>query len=318
MTLLSIRDLDVWYRQRGQQLHVLERINLSFERGSFTAVIGESGCGKSTLMSAILGTLASNAITSKKAQIDFNGQNLIDLSNEEIRLFRWQEIAMVFQAAQNALSPTLTIQEQLCDSIFDHRSISRAGALEVATQWLQKVRMDPKRTLPSYPHQLSGGMRQRVMIALAMVLDPDIIILDEPTTALDVITQRYIFDILRQLHQESQTMILVTHDLSSAQELADTVIVMYGGCVMEQAPAEEFFKQPRHPYSQGLLDALPRLDGEQVERQAIAGYPPDLSAKPSGCVFHPRCPIAEDRCRTETPRLSGESWLSACHLRPGV
>lgn len=317
--LVEIRQLKIDYRLRGRLLHVVENVSLNFAKGSFTAVIGESGCGKTTLMSAVLGTLAGNAIVDKASEVRFQGQNVLWLKSEELRLYRWQQVSMVFQAAQNALSPTLTIQEQLCDSILDHRSISRAGALEIASRWLQRVRLDPKRILPAYPHQLSGGMRQRVMIALAMVLEPDLIVLDEPTTALDVITQRYVFDILKELHAgQSQTMILITHDLASAQELADTVVVMYGGCVMEQAPAVEFFGQPRHPYSEGLLNALPRLEGEQIQHTAIPGHPPDLAAKPSGCVFHPRCPLAEERCRVETPLLSGERWLSACHLRPGT
>ncbi|PKL78831.1 MAG: hypothetical protein CVV27_02775, partial [Candidatus Melainabacteria bacterium HGW-Melainabacteria-1] len=169
----------------------------------------------------------------------------------------------------------------------------------------------------AYPHQLSGGMRQRVLIAMALLMEPELILLDEPTTALDVITQRYIFDILREIHQGlGTTLILITHDLAAAAELADEVVVMYAGRIMEQSPAAQFFSQPLHPYSEGLLRALPSLSGDTSQRAPIPGHPPDLAAKPSGCVFHPRCPIAEEICKVKVPVLArtGES-LAACHLR---
>jgi peptide/nickel transport system ATP-binding protein len=318
MSLLSLKNLSIDYQVRGRLLHVVENVNLSFASGSFTAIIGESGCGKTTLMSAVLGTLANNSRVSPQAEVIFKGQQVLALSKEAQRLYRWKAVSMVFQAAQNALSPTLTIGEQLCDSLFDHRSISKTGALEIAAERLREVRLTPERIFPAYPHQLSGGMRQRVMIAMAMILQPDLMLLDEPTTALDVITQRYIFDILKDLHHQGQTMILITHDLASAQELADTVVVMYGGQIMEQAPAEGFFSGPRHPYSEGLLNALPRVQDAPREHTAIPGHPPDLAHKPGGCIFHPRCALAEARCRTESPALKGTSWRVACHVREGI
>lgn len=316
-TLLQIENLTISYTLRGRKLLPVEAVSLGFRQGSITALIGESGCGKSTLTAGILGTLAANSRIAPGAQIRFKGSDLLTLSPEAMRRFRWQQASMVFQAAQNALSPTLRIEEQLIDTLLDHQAMSLPEARLRARERLGQVRLEADRVLQAFPHQLSGGMRQRVLIAMALLMEPELILLDEPTTALDVITQRYIFDILRAIHTDlGTTLILITHDLAAAAELADEVVVMYAGRIMEQSPAHVFFHEPVHPYSLGLLRALPTLVGDTQQREPIAGHPPDLSDKPAGCVFHPRCPIAEAICREKIPVLApaGESQV-ACHLR---
>ncbi|HEY9840881.1 MAG TPA: ABC transporter ATP-binding protein [Candidatus Obscuribacterales bacterium] len=315
--LLQIQNLTISYTLRGRKLLPVEDVSLDFAEGRITALIGESGCGKSTLTAGILGILAANSRTDPASRLLFRGRDLLRLAPEEQRRFRWQQASMVFQAAQNALSPTLRIEEQLIDTLLDHQAMSPGEAKARARERLGQVRLEADRVLKAYPHQLSGGMRQRVLIAMALLMEPELILLDEPTTALDVITQRYIFDILRDIHKQlGTTMILITHDLAAAAELADEVVVMYAGRIMEQSPAKTFFSQPLHPYSEGLLRALPSLTGDASQREPIAGHPPDLAAKPGGCVFHPRCPIAEAICKVKVPVLarSGES-LAACHLR---
>lgn len=315
--LLQIEHLTISYTLRGRKLLPVEDVSLGFTQGKITALIGESGCGKSTLTAGILGTLAPNSRIASGAHMWFKEKDLLTLSPEAQRRFRWQQASMVFQAAQNALSPTLRIEEQLVDTLLDHQAMSLPEARQRARERLGQVRLEADRVLQAYPHQLSGGMRQRVLIAMALLMEPELILLDEPTTALDVITQRYIFDILRAIHRDlGTTLILITHDLAAASELADEVVVMYAGRIMEQSPAKTFFSQPVHPYSEGLLRALPTLVGDTRQREPIAGHPPDLAAKPSGCVFHPRCPIAEAICSQKSPVLApvGES-LAACHLR---
>lgn len=317
--LLRLENLSIRYQVRGRQLLPVENISLAFARGQITAIIGESGCGKSTLTAGLLGILASNSQVDPKSRIWFNDQDLLSLTPEARRRFRWQKASMVFQAAQTALSPTLRIGEQLIDTVLDHEKISRAEALARAEVRLRQVRLEPERVMTAYPHQLSGGMRQRVMIALALMLEPELILLDEPTTALDVITQHYIFDILLELwRSQGMTMLLITHDLSAAADLAGQVVVMYGGRIMENAPAKVFFQQPLHPYSEGLLRAQPTLDGDTASRQPIDGHPPDLADKPTGCVFHPRCAYVQPSCRSEVPLLETlpDGRQVACPIRP--
>lgn len=319
---LELQHLTITYTVRGRVLKPVEDVSLRFAPHKITALIGESGCGKSTLTAGILGTLASNSQVAPASKLLFNGENLLELSAEAQRRFRWQKASMVFQAAQNALSPTLQIEEQLIDTLLDH-GLPVAEAKARARERLQQVRLEAERVLPAYPHQLSGGMRQRVLIALALLMEPELMLLDEPTTALDVITQRYIFDILLEIHRRQGTaMVLITHDLAAASELADEVVVMYGGRIMEQAPAKQFFAAPVHPYSEGLLRALPTLEGDTARREPIPGYPPDLAAKPGGCIFHPRCPIAQAICREQVPELAppdarqtGQAGQAACLLR---
>jgi peptide/nickel transport system ATP-binding protein len=305
MPVLSVRDLTVEYYTRDGWLRSLDNITLDFEKGKVTALIGESGCGKSTIINAMMGVLAPNARLGKASKVSYGELPLLEIPEEQRRKFRWQEASMVFQAAQNAMNPTLRIEEQLLDSIWDHDpGMTRDAANKKIVELLEMVRLDPERVLRSYPHELSGGMRQRAIIAMAMVLDPKCIILDEPTTALDMITQHFIFDILTEIQEKrAMSMIIITHDIALAAKLAHNMVVMYGGEVMEIAPTEDLFDRPGHPYTKGLLEAIPFIDGEIVKKKPIRGSPPDLINKTASCIFHQRCRHAVIKCSEHKPLL---------------
>lgn len=318
-SIIQIRDLTVDYSTRDGWLRSLDTINLDIPAGEVTALIGESGCGKSTLINAIMGVLAPNARIDWESRLLFRAEDLLAMKPEALRQFRWQRASMVFQAAQNALNPTLPIREQMLDTMIDHNlNLTREQMEKKIISLLEMVHLDVKRVLPAYPHELSGGMRQRVIIALSMVLDPELILLDEPTTALDMITQHFIFDILVEIQQQRDlAMIIITHDIALAAKLAHLMVVMYGGEVMEVAPTDSLFSQPKHPYTRGLLDAIPFIDGAIVKKKAIHGTPPDLINKRPGCVFAPRCPHAQGPCLKKKPALlavPGDPLrFSACH-----
>jgi peptide/nickel transport system ATP-binding protein len=316
-SVLSIKNLSISYSLREGYVKSIENISIDFPKGKNTAIIGESGCGKSTIANSIIGILAPNSLVSKESQIIFNDKNILKATKEEQRLFRWQKASMVFQAAQNALNPTVRIGEQLSDSIIDHSKISNSKIKEKLKELLSLVKLESERVLTSYPHELSGGQRQRVIIAMSMVLDPELIILDEPTTALDMITQTYIFDILLDIHKKRNlSMILITHDLTAAVKLADIIVVMYGGKIMETGNTDDLFENPQHPYTEGLIGAMPFIDGSIVKKKSIPGSPPDLISRPSGCIFHPRCYLVQDRCKREEPVLKNTGNRSiACHFR---
>jgi peptide/nickel transport system ATP-binding protein len=316
--IIQIKNLSVYYQIKGGRIKTLDNVNMGFERGKITALIGESGCGKSTLTNAILGVLPINADISNEAEILFNQDDLLKLKEEERRQFRWLRASMVFQAAQSAFNPTMRIEDQLMDSIFDHnpkatRKEARAKVLEL----LDLVRLNPERVLESYPHELSGGMRQRAIIAMSMILDPELIILDEPTTALDTITQSYVFGILLDIHKKRNlSMILITHDMAAASKLSENVVVMYGGNIMENCTTNEIFSSPKHPYSQGLINSIPFIDGDVATKKPIKGSPPDLLNRPVGCIFEPRCEKSFDLCLSDKPEpiSCGKDRFAACHL----
>ena len=305
-TIVKLQNLSVAYATRDGALKSLDNLSLDFADNAVTAVIGESGCGKTTLLNTIIGILPANAKIAPGSRVLFRDEDLLKQTREQQRRFRWQRASMVFQAAQNALNPTITVAEQLLDAIWDHdRRIGTKAARAKIIDLLQMVRLDPQRVMNSYPHQLSGGMRQRAVIAMAMVLDPELIILDEPTTALDMITQHYIFDILVDIQKQRKlAMILITHDIAIAARLADNMVVMYGGEIMETAKTADLFAKPYHPYSKGLLDSIPFIDGEIVDKKPIQGAPPDLIDKPVGCIFGSRCRFAKDACRKNKPPLA--------------
>jgi len=285
---------------------------LSFAQGQVTALIGESGSGKTTLTAAILGLLANNARV-LGGQIFWGDQDLLKHSQENLRRFRWRRASVVFQAAQGAWNPTLTIGRQMLDCCSDHQV---GGGQQRAEALLRQVRLEPARVLRCYPHQLSGGMKQRALIAMALMLEPELLILDEPTTALDLITQSYIFDILAELHETSKlTMILVTHDLAAVAKLAHQVAVLYAGTVVEMASAPQIFANPRHPYTQVLMNSSPGIHGALPTGVASHGLPPDLRNRPPGCAFASRCPECQPVCLSERPLLETENV--ACHMRRG-
>ena len=327
-TLLRFDNVGVEYRVREGCMVSLEGVSLEIRRNMVTALIGESGSGKTTLTACVLGMLAPNAALRPDSHIWFDSQtsesvDLLALSPSQMRSFRWQKASMVFQAAQNAFSPTLSLGRQILDTVIDHGA-DLGAARQRMLDLLRLVRLDPDRVVSSYPHQLSGGMRQRVLLVMAMILEPELIILDEPTTALDLITQAYIFDIFEQVHKSrSQTMLFITHDLAAVARLAQRVGVLYGGTLVEMGSVEDLFARPQHPYTQALLASIPSVRGGRAsagsERPALVSAPePDRLSRPPGCIFAHRCPEATDLCRAQIPRLHpmGDQGIEvACHLR---
>lgn len=310
--IIRISNLNVDYVARGSIVHAVTDFSLNIPTGKITALVGESGCGKSTLTTALLHYGAGRRMGS----IYYGDRDILELQGDELRKFRWSEISMVFQASQSALNPVMRIGDQFIETYREHdRKIPKQEILKKSAQLLEYVRLKPERIFRSYPHELSGGMKQRVMIALSLLLDPKVVILDEPTTALDVITQDAIFEILVRINREfGTTMILVTHDFGIVAKVADYVAVMYAGHLVEYGDVHTIFKRPRHPYSRGLIESTPSLLSNNAQISEIDGTPPDLRNKPSGCVFHPRCSMAKPVCSREVPimRLDGELMVS-CH-----
>lgn len=315
-SILKTEDLCVDFLLPGGDLHAVYHVDFELPAHKITGLVGESGSGKTTLTSAILKTV-SNPGKITQGKIFFQDKNILDLSDEELRQFRWSDVAMVFQAAQNCLNPSMTIQEQFTETMMAHKkNVSTKEAAEISKKLLHQVKLEPERILRSYPHELSGGMKQRVMIAFAQLLSPPILLLDEPTTALDVITQDYIFTLLKQLHKSTNmTMLLSTHDIAVVAKICDYMAVMYGGSIIEMGNIFTIFERPAHPYTQMLIKAAPSLIGDLQQRDAIPGAPPNLMQERRGCVFFARCPYAEDKCMAEEPTLSllEDEHLVACH-----
>jgi peptide/nickel transport system ATP-binding protein len=320
--LLELRQLVVDYEVPGKRVRAVDHIDLQIHAGEIFGLAGESGCGKSTTGNAILQILREPARVSG-GEIRFRGENLLDKSREELRQFRWRNVSMVFQSAMNALNPVLRIGDQFVDMMRAHERISKKRSLVRAGSLLEMVGIDPSR-VRSYPHELSGGMRQRVIIAMALALSPELVILDEPTTALDVVVQREILQQFEALKRELDFAVLfITHDLSLLVEFADRIGIMYAGEIVETAAARDLFAEAKHPYTQGLLSSFPPLTGPLVRMTGIPGMPPDLGDPPSGCRFHPRCPhcipsggALYSRQLAEKPVLKqvATGHFVACHL----
>lgn len=317
--VLSVRDLAVEYKARRGGVKAVRGASFDLYKGESLALIGESGCGKTTLAVALVRMQAKMARISEGEILyhrDGKTTDVLSLSDDQMRRFRWQECAMVFQAAQNAFNPVLRVSEQFADTARAHGLNDRAEVDRRARDLLRKVQLDPDRVLPSYPHELSGGMRQRVLISMSLLLNPQIIILDEPTTALDILTQRNIIDVLNNLRKQlGFTLLFVSHDLAMAAELADRVATMYAGRIIETGNVYDIFRNPRHPYTFGLMKATPTLHDDARELVSIEGSPPDLIDLPPGCKFHPRCPfMQEPQCTSEDPPLLdvGPRHAAAC------
>jgi peptide/nickel transport system ATP-binding protein len=317
--LLAIEGLKVvFHGERGRATHAVDTIDLTLTRGATLGIVGESGCGKSVTALAIMGLLARTAAVS--GVVRFDGTDLVSVSEAQIRELRGNRLAMIFQEPTTSLNPSYSIGEQIVESLVEHRGLSRKDARRRAIELLRRVDIpSPEKRIDDYPHKLSGGMRQRAMIAMALACEPELLIADEPTTALDVTVQAQILDLLRELRRAGRVaVILITHDLGIVAEICDAVAVMYAGEVVEQAPAATLFERPAHPYTVGLLGSLPRLDQQVEKLAAIEGMVPDMSALPNGCRFAPRCPFADDRCRRERPpvvALEGDRW-SRCFYAP--
>ncbi|MFJ5551246.1 ABC transporter ATP-binding protein [Streptomyces sp. NPDC093225] len=304
-SLLEVRDLHVEFHTREGVAKAVNGVNYSVDAGETLAVLGESGSGKSVTAQAIMGILDMPPGRIPKGEIVFRGQDMLKMSNEERRKIRGRKIAMIFQDALSSLNPVLNVGYQLGEMFRVHEGMSAKDAKAKAIELMDRVKIPAaKARVNDYPHQFSGGMRQRIMIAMALALEPDLIIADEPTTALDVTVQAQVMDLLAELQREmNMGLILITHDLGVVADVADKIAVMYAGRIVETAPVHEIYKRPAHPYTKGLLDSIPRLDQKGSELFAIKGLPPNLLNLPSGCSFNPRCTAVQDVCRTEVPAL---------------
>lgn len=306
-SLLSVRDLAIEYASPRGAVQAVRGVSFDLEGGETVAIIGESGSGKTSLAVGLIRLSPRNARITR-GEILFGTdapRDVIEMDREALRRFRWRHAAMVFQSALSSFNPVIDLWSQFLDTARAHGMDEAREVRRRAGELLRLVQLDPDRVLRAYPHQLSGGMKQRVLIALALLLRPELLILDEPTTALDIITQRQMIELLRGLRKQlGFAMLFISHDLSLAAELADRVLTMYAGRIVEEAQVQDLFYRPRHPYTVGLMRAVPRVSGELGELASIPGTPPDLVRPPSGCAYHPRCPFAIDRCRVEDPALA--------------
>ncbi len=315
--LLRVRGLHTQFRSDRGLVHAVNGVSFTVRRGEALALVGESGCGKTATMLSVLRLLPSHRTRVRADEVSFKGRSLLALDDEEMRRVRGAEIGMIFQDPRASLNPVLTIGRQLTESLEVHLRLGRRAARDRAIELLESVGIPrPASRLDDYPHQFSGGMCQRVTIAMALSCDPSLLIADEPTTALDVTIQAQILDLVSELRATREmAMIWISHDLSVVANLADRVAVMYGGSIVETAGARRLFDTPSHPYTRGLLASLPALGGEGRGRlTAIPGQPPDMARLPAGCAFAERCPYAFDRCHRERPPLlpTGEEARAAC------
>ncbi len=314
--LLAVDDLVTTFSTEEGLVTPVDGVSFTVERGETVGVVGESGCGKSVTSLSILRLVPSPPGRIAQGRILFEGQDLLTLSEREMRAIRGRDIAMIFQEPMTSLNPVFTCGDQILEALRRHQKVSATEARDQALELLHLVGIPlPEQRLGAYPHQLSGGMRQRIMIAMALCCHPRLLIADEPTTALDVTIQAQILDLLRHLKKQlSMAVLLITHDLGVVAETAERVVVMYAGKVVEEAPVRTLFHAPRHPYTEGLLRSIPRLDERRESLPVIEGMVPNLLDLPSGCRFHPRCPRAERRCREEAPALRsfGEGHRVAC------
>jgi len=318
--ILSVRDLAVEYRTATGPVRAVRGVSFDLHPHESLALIGESGCGKTTLGLALLrllpklGSTPSGEVLYRRR--DGEVVDLLKLDREQLRRFRWSEAAMVFQGSMNSLNPLLRVRDQMRDTVLAHRRMPAAAMQRLAEDVLRKVQLDPGRVLPAFPHELSGGMKQRVLIAMSLLLEPQVLVLDEPTTALDIRTQSAIVDMLHDLREQlGFAMIFVSHDLPLAAELADRVATMYAGRIIELGGVRDIFYRPRHPYTVGLLGAVPSVVGDLPELASIPGGPPSLLSLPPGCPFRPRCGYAQDDCAAAEPTLLGvgAGHTTACH-----
>ena len=313
--LLSIEDLAVYYRSAAGPVKAVDGISLTLEPGESLGLVGESGCGKTTAAKSLLKLLPPNGYIAR-GSIDFAGRDLARIDAEAMRRTRWKDISWISQAAMNALDPVYRVGDQIVEAMQAHINISRNAAMSRAADLFREVGIDPHR-LRAYPHEMSGGMKQRAVIAMALALEPKMIIADEPTTALDVVTQAQILARMQALRTDhGLALLFITHDISVVVQTCDNVAVMYGGKIMETGPVRTVFRHPFHPYTMGLTNAFPTLEGARRELISIPGSPPDLLAPPTGCLFAERCPFAEAKCRQEEPPLHqvGDGRFSACHF----
>ena len=324
--VLDVRDLKTVFRTRGGEVHAVNSVSFHLKPGELLGVVGESGSGKSVTMMSLIGLLPSPPAEIRGGQVLFGGKDLLKISDEALRDVRGAKIGFIFQDPMTSLNPVFTVGNQIMEPLIRHMGMKKPQARARAVELLELVGIpDAAARLDAYPHQFSGGMRQRVMIAIALACDPDVLIADEPTTALDVTIQAQILELVKELRQKlGMAIIWITHDLGVIAAIADRVMVMYGGQVVEQAPVKALFANPQHPYTRALLKTIPALHGQREARlQVIEGQPPILTAEPAACPFRARCTKAHDRCERESPRRRavdgqavGRGHDVACHWSP--
>lgn len=318
--ILEIKNLFVKFPMDGGAIHAVNGVNLSLGKGETLGIVGESGCGKSVTMSAIL-RLLKTPPAQIEGEIYYKGQNILDMPMRDFTRIRGKEISMIFQEPMTSLDPVIKIGPQIAESLMLHERMLKNAAMAKTLELLKQVEIpNAEKRINDYPHQLSGGMRQRVMIAMALACKPQILLADEPTTALDVTIQAQIMDLIKKLRGEyGMSIMIVTHDLGVISDVADRVVVFYSGQIVEEAYTADLFKHPKHPYTKGLLTCIPTLQTKASRLQVIEGNIADPANRPSGCPFHPRCQYATERCEKENPKLHpcGDGHLAACHLMEG-
>ncbi len=326
--LLEVKDLRVDFHTRAGVSHAINGVDFTLDEGETLAILGESGSGKSVTAQAIMGILDSPPARIPGGEVLYCGTDLLTMPEKERQRVRGAEIAMIFQDALSALNPVFPVGWQIAEMFRVHRGLNKADARQRAVALMERVNIPAaKDRVDAYPHQFSGGMRQRIMIAMAIALDPAVLIADEPTTALDVTVQAQIMDLLKELQTERRMgLILITHDLGVVADVADRINVMYAGRMVETADVNDIYARPAHPYTRGLIDSIPRLDQKGQRLRAIGGLPPNLLAIPRGCAFNPRCPMAADICRQDPPPAllpvpspqASPDRASACHFAKEV
>jgi peptide/nickel transport system ATP-binding protein len=304
-TLLDVKNIKIQFNTEEGLFNAVNGISFSVQKGETIGIVGESGCGKSITSLSIMRLIPSPPGKIIEGEINYKGRDLLKLSDKEMRKIRGNDIAMIFQEPMTSLNPVYTVGEQIAEVIQLHQSQKKKQAIQKAVELLKLVGIpEAERRVREYPHQLSGGMRQRVMIAMALACNPELLIADEPTTALDVTIQAQILDLMKEMKDKlGMSIIFITHDLGVVSEVADTVMVMYAGEVVEKTSSEEIFKYPMHPYTQGLINSVPDVNDDRENLEAISGVLPHFSKLPEGCRFSTRCPIATDLCREKRPEL---------------
>lgn len=320
--LLEVDDLYVEFHTDEGVAKAINGVDFSLDEGETLAILGESGSGKSVTAQAIMGILDMPPARIPSGRILYKGEDLLTMDEESRRKDRGPELSIIFQDALSSLNPVFPVGWQIGEMFRKHRGMNRSDAYEQALRLMERVNIPgAKQRVKAYPHQFSGGMRQRIMIAMAIALDPKVLIADEPTTALDVTVQAQIMELLQDLqHEHNMGLILITHDLGVVADVADRIAVMYAGRIVERADVGDIYARPGHPYTKGLLESIPRLDQKGQKLSAIGGLPPNLTHIPPGCAFHPRCYLAQDICRVERPELLdvGPNRQSACHFSKEV